>query len=77
VFLLVFVVQLLVYGFHELTESGLLPIDNGYWHLVTEPYGPEGPYGQWLTYSMILLPLLWLAGTSIDAAVSRVPRHDY
>ena len=51
-FLLVFVVQLLVYGFHELTESGLLPIDNGYWHLVTEPYGPEGTFGQWLTYSM-------------------------
>jgi high-affinity iron transporter len=60
VFLVVFVVQLLVYGFHELTESGLLPIDNGYWHLATEPYGPEGVYGQWLTYSMILLPLGWL-----------------
>src|SRR5688572_3821739 len=53
IFLLVFVLQLLVYDFHELTESGLLPIDNGYWHLVTEPYGPEGLYGQWLTYSMI------------------------
>src|SRR5690606_22808285 len=49
VFLLVFVMQLLIYGFHEITESGLLPIDNGYWHMVTEPYGPEGPYGRWLT----------------------------
>jgi high-affinity iron transporter len=67
-FLLVFVVQLLVYGVHELTESGLLPIDNGYWHLATEPYGPEGPYGQWLTYGLILLPLTWLAWSSIRAA---------
>jgi high-affinity iron transporter len=67
IFLLVFVVQLLVYGFHELTESGLLPIDNGYWHLATEPYGPEGAYGQWLTYSMILLPLGWLAWTVLNA----------
>jgi high-affinity iron transporter len=67
IFLLVFVVQLLVYGFHELTESGLLPINNGYWHLVTEPYGPEGTYGQWLTYSMILLPLGWLAWTVLNA----------
>jgi high-affinity iron transporter len=67
VFLLVFVVQLLVYGFHELTESGTLPIDNGYWHLATEPYGPEGVYGQWLTYSMILLPLGWLAWTLFNA----------
>lgn len=71
IFLLVFVAQLLVYGFHELTESGLLPIDNGYWHLVTEPYGPEGTYGQWLTYSMILLPLAWLAWTLLNATGAR------
>lgn len=69
VFLLVFVVQLVVYGFHELTESGLLPVDNGYWHMVTEPYGPEGLYGQWLTYAMILLPLSWLALASIKPAL--------
>jgi high-affinity iron transporter len=74
VFLLVFVAQLLVYGFHELTESGLLPIDNGYWHLVTEPYGPEGPYGQWMTYSMILLPLIWLAGTWLASLLAERAR---
>lgn len=67
-FLLIFVVQLLIYGFHELTESGLLPINNGYWHVATEPYGPEGVYGQWLTYSMILLPLGWLAYTVLNAS---------
>ncbi|HEY0682286.1 MAG TPA: FTR1 family protein [Steroidobacter sp.] len=66
IFLLMFVVQLLVYGFHELTESGVLPIDNGYWHMITEPYGPEGRYGQWLVYSMILLPLSWLAWTWLN-----------
>ena len=73
VFLLLFVVQLLVYGFHELTESGLLPIDNGYWHFVTEPYGPEGPYGRWLTYSLVLLPLAWLAWASLRSAQMRRP----
>lgn len=76
-FLLVFVVQLLVYGFHELTESGLLPIDNGYWHLATEPYGPEGAYGQWLTYSMILLPLSWLAYTMVNASGARSKGRTY
>ena len=65
VFLLLFVVQLLIYGFHELTESGVLPIDNGYWHLVTEPYGPEGPYGQWLSYALVLIPLGWLVWTTV------------
>lgn len=77
IFLLVFVVQLLVYGFHELTESGLLPIDNGYWHLATEPYGPEGIYGQWLTYSMILLPLGWLAWTVFNASGDRSKAQTY
>jgi high-affinity iron transporter len=71
VFLLVFVLQLIVYSFHELTESGVLPIDNAYWHLATEPYGPEGVYGQWLTYSMILLPLAWLAWSFISASGGR------
>lgn len=71
VFLLVFLVQLLVYGFHELTESGLLPIDNGYWHVVTEPYGPEGLYGQLLTYALVLLPLAWLVWTVMRPAPPR------
>lgn len=74
VFLLLFVVQLLVYGFHELTESGVLPIDNGYWHVVTEPYGPEGPYGQWLSYGLVLLPLAWLLWTSIRGSAPQ-PRY--
>ena len=45
VFLLLFAVQLIVYAFHESTEANLLPIDNAYWHIATEPYGPEGEYG--------------------------------
>jgi high-affinity iron transporter len=75
VFLLLFVVQLLIYGFHELTEAGVLPIDNGYWHIVTEPYGPEGAYGQWLSYGLVLIPLGWLVWTTLrrPAAASAAP----
>ncbi len=61
VFLLLFAVQLLVYSFHEATEANLLPIDNAYWHLATEPYGPEGEYGALLTYALVLVPAAWLA----------------
>ena len=46
IFLALFVVQLFVYAFHELTEAGVLPLDNEFWHIATEPYGPEGSYGQ-------------------------------
>ncbi|MEJ0048361.1 MAG: FTR1 family protein [Rhodospirillales bacterium] len=61
VFLVLFVVQLFIYAFHEFTEGGVFPlIDNEYWHLATEPYGPEGIYGQWLSYSMVIVPTAWL-----------------
>jgi len=65
VFLMVFVVQLIIYAFHELTEANVLPINNEYWHITTEPYGPEGVYGQWLTYCMVLLPAAWLLFTRL------------
>lgn len=61
IFLLLFVVQLLIYSFHELSEASALPIDNEYWHEATEPYGPEGVYGEWLSYCLVLVPLAWLA----------------
>ena len=63
IFLLVFVVQLLIYGFHELTEAGVLP-NSEQLHWATEPYGPDGRYGQYLTYLLVLMPLAWLAWSS-------------
>jgi high-affinity iron transporter len=59
-FLVLFALQLLIFAFHESTEANLLPIDNAYWHLATEPYGPEGKYGAWLTYALVLVPAAWL-----------------
>ena len=60
VFLLVFVVQLIIYGFHELTEANIFPNSEPL-HDATEPYGPDGIYGQYLTYLLVALPLAWLA----------------
>ena len=64
VFLLVFVVQLIIYGFHELTEANIFP-NSQPWHEATEPFGPDGMYGQYLTYSLVVLPLAWLAITNL------------
>lgn len=64
IFLFVFVVQLLVYGFHELTEANVLPYSEQL-HWATEPYGPDGRYGQLLTYLLVLLPLGWLGATAL------------
>jgi len=60
VFLLVFVVQLLIYGFHELTEARVFPYSEPL-HWATEPYGPDGVYGQYLSYMLVLMPLGWMA----------------
>lgn len=64
VFLMVFVVQLLIYGLHELTEAGILPYSETL-HWATEPYGPDGRYGQFLTYMLVLLPGAWLLYASL------------
>jgi High-affinity Fe2+/Pb2+ permease len=64
VFLLVFVVQLFIYGFHELTEANIIaPL--GAWHDATEPFGPDGIYGQYLSYMLVVLPVGWLALSSL------------
>jgi high-affinity iron transporter len=59
-FLAVFVVQLSIYGFHELMEANLFT-GSEWWHDATEPYGPDGRYGKFLSYSLVVLPLGWLA----------------
>ena len=69
VFLAVFVVQLLIYGFHELTEANLFPGSEAL-HWATEPYGPDGVYGQYLSYLLVLLPMGWLA---VSALTGRKP----
>lgn len=64
VFLFVFVVQLVIYGFHELTEANVFPYSEPL-HIATEPYGPDGLYGRYLTYLLVLLPMGWLAFASM------------
>lgn len=67
VFLLLFMLQLVIYTLHELFEANVLPgVNNEYWHVATEPYGPEGQYGQMLTYLMVAVPALWLLLTWVS-----------
>ena len=66
IFLVLFALQLLIYSFHEATEANVLPIDNQYWHIATEPYGPEGVYGAILTYGLVLLPALWIVWSMLS-----------
>ena len=74
VFLLVFVVQLFIYGFHELTEANIIaPL--GAWHDATEPFGPDGIYGQYLSYMLVVLPVGWLAFSTLFGQRSGAPQR--
>src|SRR5215467_71766 len=59
-FLFVFVVQLFIQGIHETSEQGFLPYSAAI-HDATESWGPDSAFGHFLTYSLVLLPLTWLA----------------
>jgi high-affinity iron transporter len=69
VFLLVFVVQLVIYGIHELSEANIFPNSQAF-HDSTEPFGPDGIYGQYLTYLLVVMPLAWLAVSSMTGRSS-------
>jgi high-affinity iron transporter len=59
IFLFVFVVQLLIYGVHEMSEQQMLPYSDAI-HEATESWGPDSAFGHLLTYLLVLLPLGWL-----------------
>ena len=72
-FLLVFVVQLGIYGFHELMEANIGIPNSEAMHWATEPFGPDGRYGQFLTYLLVLLPVSWLALSNLLGGRSQAP----
>jgi high-affinity iron transporter len=62
VFLAIFLVQLLLYGVHELSEAGVFPSSQAI-HDATEILGPDGRIGHLLAYALAIVPTAWLAAT--------------
>ncbi|MFN2516422.1 MAG: FTR1 family protein [Pyrinomonadaceae bacterium] len=61
IFLLLFMVQVGIYSFHEFSEAGLLP-NSEVLHAATEKFSPDGLYGKWFSVVMLSLCALWLLG---------------
>jgi high-affinity iron transporter len=59
VFLAIFLVQLVLYGVHELAEARLFPASQAI-HDATEVLGPDGWIGHLLAYSLAVVPTAWL-----------------
>ncbi len=61
IFLGIFLVQLVLYGVHELAEARLFPSSQAI-HDATEILGPDGLVGHLLAYALAAVPTVWLAG---------------
>jgi high-affinity iron transporter len=59
IFLLLFMLQVGIYSFHEFSEAGLLP-NSDMLHAATEKFSPDGLYGKWFSLVMIGVCALWL-----------------
>jgi high-affinity iron transporter len=59
VFLAIFLVQLVLYGVHELAEAQVFPSSQAI-HDATEILGPDGVIGHMLAYSLAVIPTAWL-----------------
>lgn len=76
IFLALFSVHLFLYGIHELTESYILPFSyetNHMLHESTEILDHDQPLGMVIGYSVIVVPLLWLAYTVVSDKINSLP----
>jgi high-affinity iron transporter len=71
-FLGLFLIQLFVYGIHELAESGVIHGSQAF-HDATEILGPDGVIGHFISYSLLGAPLLYLFWARRARAQRRPP----
>ena len=68
VFLLLFMLQVAIYSFHEFSEAGILPNSEAL-HAATEKFSPDGLYGKWFSPFMVGVCALWLLAAWISDRV--------
>jgi len=73
VFLVIFMVQIGLYTFHEFAEAGLFGTNSDSWHAATEIWSPEGLYGRWVPLAIVAFCAVWLLFSSIGDRMRRVP----
>jgi len=70
IFLLLFMVQIAIYSFHEFCEAGVFP-NSAYWHEATEPLSPTGIYGSWFSIIAISVCAVWLISARVYDGMKR------
>jgi high-affinity iron transporter len=75
IFLLLFMVQVAIYSFHEFSEAGLFPNSDAL-HAATEKFSPDGLYGKWFSLLMIGACGLWLFGAWLADKIKTTKQGD-
>src|SRR5262245_40179968 len=70
IFLLLFMVQIGIYSFHEFSEAGILP-NSEVLHEATEPLSPTGIYGRWFTIIALGAAAVWLAAAYVSDSLKK------
>jgi high-affinity iron transporter len=70
IFLLLFMVQIAIYSFHEFSEAGILP-NSAVLHEATEPFSPTGTYGRWFSAVAIGACAAWLIGARVNDGLKK------
>jgi high-affinity iron transporter len=79
IFLVLFAVDLFIYGVHELSEMYAMPFVgqsvNEWLHVNTEMFGHGSLYSQLITYGLIVVPVTWLGYSALKhkMAFKRLP----
>src|SRR5262249_50019593 len=66
-----FLVQGLVYALHESAEARWLPWSDPL-HAASEPYGPEGQYGQKFSFLLFVIPIVTVAAVPLRRRAARL-----
>lgn len=72
IFLVLFMIQVGIYSFHEFSEAGVLPNSEAI-HTATEKFSPDGVYGQWFSIVMVGVCGLWLVGAWLLDRIKPLP----
>jgi len=72
IFLLLFMLQVAFYSFHEFSEAGLLPNSDAI-HAATEKFSADGIYGQWFSVIMVGVCAIWLLGAWLIDRIRNTP----
>lgn len=64
-FLVLFLVQIAIYTFHEFAEAEVLP-NSAALHTATEIISPDGVYGKWFSMLIVVVCVVWLVAGYIS-----------